>query len=124
MASHVSVAQRGCRIASLLLVKHQADRGFHGVGRWNEVSDSAIERRELSIMTQRHRKQMRVCDLTVTDEPRLVDEIAGGNRYVVVPKDMVGKCDDSAKEDEGFPWRASARKNVCVRRDAHESALG
>jgi hypothetical protein len=52
------------------------------------VGDPAIERGELSFMTHRHREQMRVRDLTMTEEFGLVDEIAGCDRDVVLPENM------------------------------------
>lgn len=112
-----------CRGNALHLVEHKTNDVGSGMGGGNEVSDSAIERRELSAMAQRHREQMRIRDLTVTEEFGLVDEIAGGNRYVVLPEDMVRKSDNSPKKDEGFARRARVGEDVRVRRESHESAL-
>lgn len=53
------------------------------------MCESTIKRREFSAVTERDSEQMCVGDLTVTDKFLLIHEIAGGNRKIVLPEDVI-----------------------------------
>ena len=85
--------------------------------------ESPSEGGQPAAMTEGHSQQMRIGDLTVTEKFLLVDEIAGGNREVVLPEDVIGKSDNSPKQAQGFSGSPCAWENMRVRRHSHESAL-
>jgi hypothetical protein len=67
---------------------------------------------------------MSVRNLAMPVQFFLIDEVAGSNRNVVLPEDVVRKPDDSPKKGERFTWRACVGEGMRIRGHSYKSALG